>query len=90
MEQVKTDPISLGDYGALALVIQPELFTTEMFDVAVDTSAGPARGQTIVDRRAPWLKQLEPLDLEDSAKVRVALDLDVDAVVELWLKTVNS
>jgi pyrimidine-specific ribonucleoside hydrolase len=90
MEQVKTDPISLGDYGALALVIHPELFTTEMFDVVVDTSAGPARGQTLVDRRAAWLKQLEPLDLEDSAKVRVALDLDVDAVVKLWLKTVNS
>jgi pyrimidine-specific ribonucleoside hydrolase len=90
MEQVKTDPISLGDYGALALVIHPELFTTEMFDVVVDTSAGPARGQTIVDRRDAWLKQLEPLDLEDSAKVRVALDLDVAAVVQLWLKTINS
>jgi pyrimidine-specific ribonucleoside hydrolase len=61
-----------------------------MFDVVVDTSAGPARGQTIVDRRGAWLKQLEPLDLEDSAKVRIALDLDVDAVVKLWLKTVNS
>jgi pyrimidine-specific ribonucleoside hydrolase len=89
MEQVRTDPISLGDYGAVAFAIQPELFTTEMFDVVVDTSAGPARGQTIVDRRDAWLKQLEPLDLEDSAKVRVALDLDVDAVVKLWLKTVN-
>jgi hypothetical protein len=33
---------------------------------------------------------LEPLDLEDSAKVRVALDLDVDAVVNLWYETVNS
>jgi pyrimidine-specific ribonucleoside hydrolase len=43
-----------------------------------------------VDRRDAWLKQLEPLDLEDSAKVRVALDLDVAAVVQLWLKTVNS
>ena len=90
MEQVHTDPISLGDYGAVAFVIHPELFTTDMFDVVVDTSAGPARGQTIVDRRDAWLKQLEPLDLEDSAKVRVALDLDVDAVVKLWLKTVNS
>jgi pyrimidine-specific ribonucleoside hydrolase len=85
-----TDSISLGDYGAVAFAIQPELFTTTMFDVVVDTSSGPARGQTIVDRRDAWLKQLEPLDLEDSAKVRVALDLDVDAVVKLWLKTVNS
>jgi pyrimidine-specific ribonucleoside hydrolase len=90
MEQVHTNPISLGDYGAVAFVIHPELFTTEIFDVVVDTSAGPARGQTIVDRRDAWLKQLEPLDLEDSAKVHVALDLDVDAVVKLWLKTVNS
>ena len=32
-------------------MIAPELITTERFDVIVDTSAGPARGQTIVDRR---------------------------------------
>jgi pyrimidine-specific ribonucleoside hydrolase len=56
----------------------------------VDTSAGPARGQTIVDRRDAFLKELEPLDLEDSAKVRVTLDLDVEGVQDLWLKTINS
>jgi pyrimidine-specific ribonucleoside hydrolase len=61
-----------------------------MFDVVVDTSAGPARGQTIVDRRDAFLRELEPIDLEDSAKVRVTLDLDVDAVVKLWLETVNT
>jgi pyrimidine-specific ribonucleoside hydrolase len=90
MEQIKASPVSLGDYGAVAFAIRPELFTAEMFDVVVDTSAGPSRGQTIVDRRDAWLKSLEPLDLEDSAKVRVALDLDVDAVVSLWSQTVNS
>ena len=90
MEQIKASPVSLGDYGAVAFAIRPELFTAELFDVVVDTSAGPARGQTIVDRRDAWLKSLEPLDLEDSAKVRVALDLDVDAVVNLWYETVNS
>ena len=89
MDQVRTDPISLGDYGAVAFAICPELFTTDLFDVVVDTSSGPARGQTIVDRRGAWLKQLEPIDLEDSAKVRVALDLDVESVVNLWLETVN-
>ena len=31
MEQIKTDPISLGDYGALALVIHPELFTCLLY-----------------------------------------------------------
>jgi pyrimidine-specific ribonucleoside hydrolase len=71
-------------------VIRPELFTTAMFDVVVDTSAGPARGQTIVDRRDAFLRELEPIDLEDSAKVRVTLDLDVDAVVKLWLETVDT
>jgi pyrimidine-specific ribonucleoside hydrolase len=90
MEQIKASPVTLGDYGAVAFAIRPELFTAELLDVVVDTSAGPARGQTIVDRRDAWLKSLEPLDLEDSAKVRVALDLDVDAVVNLWYETVNS
>jgi pyrimidine-specific ribonucleoside hydrolase len=71
-------------------VIRPDLFTTAMFDVVVDTSAGPARGQTIVDRRDAFLRELEPIDLEDSAKVRVTLDLDVDAVVKLWLETIRS
>jgi pyrimidine-specific ribonucleoside hydrolase len=90
MERLGVTPVTLGDYGAVASVIRPDLFTTEMFDVVVDTSSGPARGQTIVDRRDAFLKELEPLDLEDSAKVRVTLDLDVNGVEQLWLTTVNS
>ena len=90
MERLGVSPITLGDYGAGASVIRPDLFTTAMFDVVVDTSAGPARGQTIVDRRDAFLRELEPIDLEDSAKVRVTLDLDVDAVVKLWLETIRS
>jgi pyrimidine-specific ribonucleoside hydrolase len=90
MERLGVSPITLGDYGAVASVIRPDLFTTAMFDVVVDTSAGPARGQTIVDRRDAFLRELEPIDLEDSAKVRVTLDLDVDAVVKLWLDTIES
>jgi pyrimidine-specific ribonucleoside hydrolase len=90
MKQLGVSPVTLGDYGAVACVIRPDLFITETFDVVVDTSAGPARGQTLVDRRDAFLRDFEPVDLEDSAKVRVVLDLDVDAVVELWLKTVNS
>ena len=90
MERLGVSPVTLGDYGAVASVIRPDLFTTEMFDVVVDTSSGPARGQTIVDRRDAFLKELEPLDLEDSAKVRVTLDLDVNGVEQLWLTTINS
>ncbi len=81
--------VTLGDYGAVASVIAPELFTTELFDVVVDTSAGPARGQTIVDRRSPLELKIEPLRLENAAKVRVTLDLDVEGVRALWLKTID-
>ncbi len=89
IERLHVSPITLGDYGAVACAIRPELFTTEVFDVVVDTSQGPARGQTICDRRAPFLKALEPNDLTDSASVRVVLDLDVEAVQQLWFKTID-
>ena len=89
IERLHVSPITLGDYGAVACVIHPELFTTEVFDVVVDTSQGPARGQTICDRRAPFLKSIEPNDLTDSAAVRVVLDLDVAAVEQLWFKTID-
>ena len=89
IERLQISPITLGDYGAVACVIHPQLFTTQMFDVVVDTSSGPARGQTICDRRDDFLKNLEPLALEDSAKVRVVMDLDVEAVRQLWLTTIE-
>ncbi len=89
IERLHISPITLGDFGAVAAAIHPELFTTEMFDVVVDTSSGPARGQTICDRRDAFLKDLEPLGLEDSAKVRVVMDLDVEGVRQLWLKTIE-
>jgi pyrimidine-specific ribonucleoside hydrolase len=89
IERLHVSPITLGDFGAVATAIHPELFTTEMFDVVVDTSSGPARGQTICDRRDAFLKDLEPLSLEDSPSVRVVLDLDVEAVRQLWLKTID-
>lgn len=89
IERLHISPITLGDFGAVATAIHPELFTTEMFDVVVDTSSGPARGQTICDRRDAFLKDLEPLGLEDSAKVRVVMDLDVEGVRQLWLKTIE-
>ncbi len=89
IERLHVSPITLGDYGAVASAIRPQLFTTEIFDVVVDTSQGPARGQTICDRRAAFLKALEPNDLSDAASVRVTLDLDVEAVEQLWFKTID-
>lgn len=89
IERLHVSPITLGDYGAVATAIHPELFTTQFFDVVIDTSSGPARGATICDRRDAFLKDLEPLSLEGSAKVRVVMDLDVEGVRQLWLKTID-
>lgn len=89
IERLHISPITLGDFGAVAAAIHPELFTTQMIDVVVDTSWGPGRGQTICDRRDAFLRELEPLDLLDAAQVRVVLDLDVEGVRQLWLKTID-
>ena len=83
-------PVTLGDAGAVIAVIAPELISFTKFDVVVDTSAGPSRGQTICDRRPPLELEIEPLRLADSASVCVALDLDVKAIRQLWLRIIDS
>ncbi len=83
-------PVTLGDYGAVASVVAPELITTQSLDVIVDTSTGPGRGQTIVDRRLASELELEPLRLENATRVDVALDVDVEAMRQMWLKTIDS
>lgn len=82
-------PVTLGDYGAVASVIAPELITTQSLDVIVDTSTGPGRGQTIVDRRLASELDLEPLRLENATRVDVALDVDVEGMRQMWLKTID-
>jgi pyrimidine-specific ribonucleoside hydrolase len=83
-------PVTLGDYGAVASVVAPELITTKSLDVIVDTSTGPGRGQTIVDRRLASELELEPLRLENATRVDVALDVDVEGMRQMWLKTIDS
>ena len=82
-------PVTLGDAGAVVAVIAPELISFTRFDVVVDTSAGPSRGQTICDRRLPLELEIEPLRLVDSSSVNVAMDLDVEAIRQMWLRTVD-
>jgi pyrimidine-specific ribonucleoside hydrolase len=82
-------PVTLGDAGAVVAVIAPHLISFTQFDVVVDTSAGPARGQTICDRRPPLELEIEPLRLTDSASVSVALDLDVEGIRQLWFRTID-
>jgi pyrimidine-specific ribonucleoside hydrolase len=80
--------VTLGDYGAVATAIRPELSTFETFRVVVDTSFGPSRGQTLCDRRA-W-KDDEPESTHaKAADVQVAMQVNVPAMISLWLETIS-
>ncbi len=80
--------VTLGDYGAVATAIKPELSTFETFKVVVDTSFGPSRGQTLCDRRA-W-KDEEPESTHAKApNVELAMQVDVPAMIKLWLETIS-
>jgi pyrimidine-specific ribonucleoside hydrolase len=81
-------PATIGDAGAVAAVIDPDLLTTERCRVRVECSGEATRGQTVVDRRA------HPGDLEvpvrglPAAEVDVALGIDADRARALFLDTV--
>jgi pyrimidine-specific ribonucleoside hydrolase len=64
--------VSVHDALAVATLLRPELVTTVDALVTVDTTAGPARGMTLVDRHR-WDGQ-EP-------NARVAASVDRDAFV---------
>ena len=81
--------ITLGDYGAVATALYPELTKTERFRVTVDTTFGPNRGMTVCDRRPLFIQELDP-GFENSAFVDVVLEIDVDAIRNLWIKTITT
>jgi pyrimidine-specific ribonucleoside hydrolase len=78
----------LGDAGAVCAVVDPKGLTTERLPVEVVLAPGPARGQTIVDRR-PRLGESEIHEgMREQPLVEVALDVDVERYVNLYLETV--
>lgn len=81
--------ITLGDYGAVATALYPELTKTERFRVTVDTTFGPNRGMTVCDRRPLFIQELDP-GFETSAFVDVVLEIDVDAIRNLWIKAITN
>jgi pyrimidine-specific ribonucleoside hydrolase len=88
IKQVGHD-VTLGDYGAVATAIRPELSTYDHFKIVVDTSFGPSRGQTLCDRRE-W-KDEEPESTHAKAPlVQVAMKVDVPAMISLWLETIST
>lgn len=79
------EDVTLGDYGAVCSALFPELTTSEVMHVAVDTSTGPNRGQTICDRR-PIDPALYPDRLGKPCSVILAVD--ADEMVRRWLQVV--
>jgi pyrimidine-specific ribonucleoside hydrolase len=80
-------PGTIGDAGAVAAVIAPELITTVRHPVRVELSGTWTRGQTVVDRRAvggegDGAQGLPP------AEVDVALAVDGERVRRLFLDVV--
>ncbi|MFE6336131.1 nucleoside hydrolase [Streptomyces sp. NPDC057798] len=79
----------LGDAGAVCAVVDPGGITTELLPVEVSLAPGPTRGQTIVDRRArPGEAEIHHGEREQRL-VDVALDVDVERYVKLWLSAVE-
>jgi pyrimidine-specific ribonucleoside hydrolase len=79
----------LGDAGAVCTVVDPGGVTTRLLPVEVSLAPGPTRGQTIVDRRPrPGESEIHEGTREQQL-LDVALDVDTDRFVKLYLETVE-
>jgi len=79
----------LGDAGAVCTVVDPAGITSSLLPVEVSLAPGPTRGQTIVDRRPrPGESEIHEGERE-TALVDVALGVDADRFVKLYLETVE-
>ena len=85
-----TDSATIGDAGAVAVVIDPSAIRTERLPVRVELAGTWTRGRTIVDTR-DWSGDLahDPHGLAH-AHVDVALEVDGPRVARLWLDTVRA
>ncbi|WGD41826.1 nucleoside hydrolase [Streptomyces cathayae] len=82
------DAGGLGDAGALCAVVDPEGLTTHRLPVEVSLGPGPARGQTVVDRRPRTGESELHEGTREQCLVDVGLDVDVQRYVRLYLETV--
>jgi pyrimidine-specific ribonucleoside hydrolase len=85
------EEITLGDYGAVAVALYPELSTQETMKVMVDTTFGPNRGATICDHRPIEYQELGYTKswLEQNLTVQVCKTIKVDELRELWMDTLS-
>ncbi|MTD57462.1 nucleoside hydrolase [Amycolatopsis pithecellobii] len=78
------DGIVLHDAVAVAEAISPGILRTESYPLEVDTTFGPGRGATLVDRRLPGLRGEGEGTVAPGA-VQVAVDTDVAGIGEFVL-----
>lgn len=78
---------TIGDAGALCALVHPELFTFETLPVQMELTGARTRGQTVVDRRH---SASVPAAGPAPALVSVALDADIEGVVELFMRTIQA
>ncbi|MFD7434876.1 nucleoside hydrolase [Streptomyces sp. NPDC059861] len=79
----------LGDAGAVCAVVDPAGLTTRALPVEVSLAQGPTRGQTVVDLRPrPGEAEIHGESREQQL-IDVALDIDEERYVKLWLATVE-
>lgn len=78
-----TDDACLGDAGAVAALVRPDLVTVVPRRVEVETGTGPARGATVVDRRT------DPADGGTGHPVEVHEAVDGPALAAHWLATLR-
>jgi pyrimidine-specific ribonucleoside hydrolase len=83
--------VTLGDYGAVAVALYPELATQETMKVVVDTTFGPNRGATICDQRPEEFQEgdYSKTWLEQNPGVQVCKAIKVDELRELWMETLS-
>jgi pyrimidine-specific ribonucleoside hydrolase len=87
-DRFAADEASIGDAGAVAVVLAPEALTTQRLPVRVELAGTWTRGRTIVDLRGAATDLGHDPHGPAPALVDVALDIDAGAVAGLWLDTV--
>ncbi|WP_055525300.1 nucleoside hydrolase [Streptomyces graminilatus] len=80
---------NLGDAGTVCAVADPAGLTTRLLPVEVSLAPGPTRGQTVVDRRPRHGESEIHHGAREKPLVDVALDIDVERYLKLYLGTVE-
>ena len=75
------DGVQYSDLSPMAYAIAPELFGFQQMHVRVETQGEFARGQTVADLRK---------NSTSEPNVSVAMEVDADAVTELWTRLVST